>query len=121
MAAGRFTSRAPPPSLSAGLVRISDEGHRELESWCTQIRNRFGAQIDHARRTAKQWELARIIAHLQREQQAEVDAARRAADAKRREQQERLMRAPGWAVASRPLAAGQTTAPPQLPPDVTQW
>jgi len=93
----------------------SDEGHRELAFVCAQIRNRFGAQIDHARRTAKAWELAKIIVFFRGEQAAETAAASCAAQAKTRAQRERLMHEEqGRAAASRPLAAGQTTAPPQL-------
>ena len=110
MAAGRFTTRAPP--ALAGIS--SDEGHRELAFVCAQIRNRFGAQIDQARRMAKPEELALIIAHLQREQQAETAEATRAAQATMRAQQERLRREQqGRAEPPRPLAAAQT-APPHL-------
>jgi hypothetical protein len=92
-AASRFTTRAPP--VLAGIS--SDEGHRELAFVCAQIRNRFGAQIDHARRMAKPEELALIIAHLQREQQAETAEATRVAQATMRAQHERLRRQQGRA------------------------
>ncbi len=124
-AAGGLTTRPPKRQGSTAandqaqlallaLASIGDEGHRELASLCAQISNRFGAQIDHARRTAKEWELAKIIMFLQREQAAETAAASREAQAKTRAQQERLIHEQGSAAASRPLAAGQTTAPPQL-------
>jgi hypothetical protein len=57
-----------------------------------------------------------IITHIQREQQAEVDAARRAAQAKTRAQQERLRREQGRAEPARPLAVGQATREPTPSP-----
>ena len=57
---GRRPAGSPPaPRRCLRRLDISDEGHRELAFMCAQIRNRFGAQIDHARRTAKPEELAR--------------------------------------------------------------
>ena len=94
---GRAGSLPAPRRRFAGTASISDEGHRELAFVCAQIRNRFGAQIDQARRMAKPEELALIIAHLQHEQQAETAEATRAAQATMRAQQERLRRQQGRA------------------------